>query len=85
VTEPTHRCPTCGHEVRILGDVEGTSFYLPLKPGADGDATNMAIAIRFALAHLPAPEDEPDEMRAAGIGALQGALDAHLRRMGGRL
>lgn len=77
----THRCPTCGAEVTLVDVDEGTSWYLPVKPGADADATNMAVAIRFALKHLPAPEVEPDQMRAAGIGALQGALTAHARRM----
>jgi hypothetical protein len=81
--DPTHRCPTCGHEVTLVQVDEGTSWYLPVKPGADGDATNMAVAIRFALKHLPAPEDEHrrDPMRAAAIGALQGALSAHDRRL----
>jgi hypothetical protein len=81
--EPTHRCPTCGAEVTLVSVDEETSWYLPVKQGADGDATNMAVAIRFALRHLPDPWDEPDQMRAAGIGALRGALDAHDRRIAG--
>lgn len=60
---------------------EGTQFYIPVEPGAHADATNMAVAIRFALSHLPDPMDEPDRMRAAGIGALQGALSAHEQRL----
>lgn len=60
---------------------ESTKFYVPTRPGSDADATNMAVAIRFALRHLPDPEHESDTMRAAGIGALRGALTAHETRI----
>lgn len=40
---------------------------------------NLAVAARFALEVLPAPEDEPNQDFAAGIGALQGALDRYDR------
>jgi len=76
------RCPTCG-EVAVVGADEGTPFYLPVKQGADGDAVNMAISIRFALSVLGEPEDEPDPQRATALGALSGALLAHDRRMAG--
>ena len=83
MNDPTHRCPTCGAEVTLIGDVEGTNFYLPVKPGADGDATNMAVAITFALRILGDPENEPDSKRAAALGGLRGALSAHHARIAG--
>jgi hypothetical protein len=66
----------------VDGD-ERTTWYLPVAPGADADATNMAVAIKFALRHLPEPEvaAESDTYLAAGIGALQGAISAHERRI----
>lgn len=79
--DPTHRCPTCGAEVTIVNVDEDTSWYRPVAPGADADATNMAVAINLALRFLPAPENEPDSDRAVAIAALQGALSAHRRRV----
>jgi hypothetical protein len=60
---------------------ERTSFYVPVKAGADGDASNMAIAIKLALHYFPSPENESDPRRAVAIGALQGAISAHERRL----
>lgn len=48
---------------------------------AEGDATNMAVAIRLALRFLPRPEEDDDGDRACGTAALQGALSAHERRL----
>jgi ssDNA-binding Zn-finger/Zn-ribbon topoisomerase 1 len=81
MTETTHRCPNCGAEVELVEGDERTKWMIPVSPGPDADATNMAVAINFALRYLPSPEDEPDQMRAAGIGALEGALSAHRRRV----
>jgi hypothetical protein len=83
VSDPTHRCPTCGAEVTVFDGDERTSFYIPVKPGADGDATNMAVSIKFALRVLGRPEDEPDSRRAAALGALRGAIEHHHRRIDG--
>lgn len=81
MTEPDY-CPTCGASVRVVAELEGTSFYVPTgDPGADGDATNMAVAVKFALSVFGRAEDEPEHDRATAIGALEGALSAHQRRL----
>lgn len=51
------------------------------KSDPEGDATNMAVAIRLALRFLPKPQHDEDPNRATGTAALQGALMAHERRL----
>jgi hypothetical protein len=76
------RCPTCGADVEVITGLEGTSHYLPRgSPAASSDATNMAVVIRLALKTFGPPEHEPDAKRAMALGALQGALYAHERRI----
>jgi hypothetical protein len=77
---PTHRCETCGAEVTIY-EGDDTMFYVPVKPGADGDARNMGVAINAALRILGDPENEPDPKRAMALGTLRAALTAHHRRL----
>jgi hypothetical protein len=75
-------CPTCGASVTVVGGIEDTNFYVPTgDPGADGDSTNMAVAIKFALSVFGRAEDEPNHDRATALGALEGALSAHARRL----
>jgi hypothetical protein len=81
--DPTHRCETCGAEVTVYEGDE-TMFYVPVTPGANADAANMAGAITLALRIFGAPENEPDQKRAMAIGALRGALGAHEVRIAPR-
>lgn len=81
--DPTHRCETCGAEVTVYEGDEAM-FYVPVTPGANADATNMAVAINLALRIFGEPENEPDDERAVALGALRGALSAHQRRVAPR-
>jgi hypothetical protein len=79
--DPTHHCPTCGHEVTLMHVDEGTTFYMPVPPGADGDATNMAVAIGVALKTLDKAQPSVADVKLA-CAALRGALSAHRERIG---
>jgi hypothetical protein len=79
--DPTHRCPTCGHEVVIGGDLgEGSHYMIPVEPGAHADASTMAVAIGAALRILEEDRSTPLQ-RAAVLGLLSAALNAHRERI----